>query len=234
MIRLAWPCKGPVTQQFGENPSTYARFNIPGHNGVDVYVVTGTPIKAAAEGIVEKVSYDSGGYGNYIKIQHNDAMGIYRTLYAHLSSTSVIIGSNVYTGDIIGYSGNTGFSTGPHLHFELIVPWESEFGWKDRVDPMPYLESQYLPEPIQPALGGFQPNYGEAIVTATAGLNLRLEPTTSSKSIGTASYGDNFEWDGEEVEKMDGTWVRMSVWAKADWLNRKKPLVPSMHRSRRR
>lgn len=235
MIRLAWPVQGTVTQGFGENVARYqSKFNIPGHNGIDVYVVTGTPIKAAAEGFVEKVSYDSGGYGNYVKIQHTDAMGIYWTLYAHMSSTAVVVGTQVYQGDILGYSGSTGFSTGPHLHFELLAPWLATYGWNNRVDPMPYLESQFTQELTQPRIGTFHPNYGEAIVTASAGLNLRLEPTTSSKTIGMASYGDKFEWDGEESKEADGTWVRISVWAKGDWLDRKKPLIPPTYRKRAR
>lgn len=89
------------------------------HKGVDFAAPTGTPIPAAGDGIVEKRGWNNGGYGNMVKIRHN---GTYSTLYAHMSQfkKGVVVGTRVKQGDIIGYVGSTGWSTGPHLHYEII------------------------------------------------------------------------------------------------------------------
>ena len=89
------------------------------HKGVDFAAPTGTPIFAAGNGIVEYVG-KNGGYGKYIRIRHD---GTYKTAYAHLNSYKKGIGNGVRVkqGDIIGYVGSTGRSTGPHLHYEIIV-----------------------------------------------------------------------------------------------------------------
>lgn len=88
------------------------------HKGVDFAASTGTPIYAAGDGIIEK-SYYSRSYGNYVMIRHN---GHYKTAYAHMSKFGKGIknGKRVVQGEIIGYVGSTGRSTGPHLHFEVL------------------------------------------------------------------------------------------------------------------
>ncbi|HET6519539.1 MAG TPA: peptidoglycan DD-metalloendopeptidase family protein, partial [Geminicoccaceae bacterium] len=87
------------------------------HRGIDFAAPTGTPIYAAGEGRVVKIGRN-GGYGNYIRIQHNDE---YATAYAHLKgfARGLKHGSRVRQGDVIGYLGSTGLSTGPHLHYEV-------------------------------------------------------------------------------------------------------------------
>ena len=89
------------------------------HKGLDFAAPTGTPIFAAGNGIVEYVGRN-GGYGKYIRIRHDST---YETAYAHLNSYKKGIGNGVRVkqGDIIGYVGSTGRSTGPHLHYEIIV-----------------------------------------------------------------------------------------------------------------
>lgn len=94
------------------------------HNGIDISKsgIYGSPIGAAADGIVIKKSYDSGGYGNYIMIDHGTFEGDhYVTLYAHMSSVAVSSGQTVKAGQTVGYVGATGGVTGPHLHFEIRV-----------------------------------------------------------------------------------------------------------------
>lgn len=86
------------------------------HNGVDIGASYGASIVAADSGTVIVAGYNSGGYGNYIVISHGDGMS---TLYGHLSSFACSTGDNVTKGDVIGYVGSTGRSTGPHLHFEI-------------------------------------------------------------------------------------------------------------------
>ena len=84
------------------------------HGGIDFALNTGEPIYSVFDGVV-RVAQVNGGYGNMILVRHFNNL---ETLYAHLSKMIVKVGQEVKAGDIIGYSGNTGFSTGPHLHFE--------------------------------------------------------------------------------------------------------------------
>ena len=89
------------------------------HRGVDFGAPTGTPIEAAGDGIVEKIGPNS-GYGNYIRLRHTDT---YETAYGHMSrfAKGLHVGSHVKQGEIIGYVGQTGLATGPHLHYEVLV-----------------------------------------------------------------------------------------------------------------
>lgn len=98
------------------------------HNGVDLAAPRGTPVYATADGYVEMAQYYS-SYGNYVQIEHG---GDIETRYAHLSSYTVRPGQTVRMGDLIGYVGSTGRSTGPHLHYEVRVSG-------DPVNPIPYM-----------------------------------------------------------------------------------------------
>jgi len=100
------------------------------HKGVDLAAPIGTPIHAAADGMVERADWFS-GYGLYVAIEHG---GEIETRYGHMSRLNVAAGQMVHKGDIIGYVGTTGRSTGPHLHYEVRVAGEA-------VNPMPYLQS---------------------------------------------------------------------------------------------
>lgn len=108
-----------------------------GHKGADFAMPVGTPVYAAADGVVTRAyTKDSWGYswGYHIKINHRKNCD---TLYAHLSRVLVQEGQQVRQGDLIGYSGNTGNTTGPHLHFELYL-------YNNRVDPAPYIDTPLL------------------------------------------------------------------------------------------
>jgi len=120
---LSWPLDAVfVTQYFGNTPFSTANpqiYNGKGHTGVDFRASIGTPIKAALSGVVVGISNTDlvrgcYSYGRWIMIKHANGLS---TLYAHLSLETVSVGQVVRTGQNIGYSGNTGYSTGPHLHF---------------------------------------------------------------------------------------------------------------------
>jgi murein DD-endopeptidase MepM/ murein hydrolase activator NlpD len=87
----------------------------PGHNGLDFGVVVGTPVETTMNGKVTYAGWNNQGYGNLVIVQN----GEYKTYYAHLSSIPVSVGDSVTAGSTIGLSGNTGNSTGPHLHYEI-------------------------------------------------------------------------------------------------------------------
>lgn len=118
---LIWPCRGPLTSPFGMR---WGRM----HQGQDIACGYGTAIHAAKAGTVVFAGQMS-GYGNVVIIDHG---GGFSTLYAHQSRMAVSQGQHVNQGDIIGYVGSTGHSTGPHLHFE------TRFGGTPR-NPIPYL-----------------------------------------------------------------------------------------------
>jgi murein DD-endopeptidase MepM/ murein hydrolase activator NlpD len=106
-------------------PSGILTQGLHGYNSVDFGAPVGTPVVAAASGtvLVSKPTGHNGGYGHYIVIEHDNGT---QTLYAHLSSVSVGLGDTVQKGQKIALSGNTGRSTGPHLHFEVrggVNPW---------------------------------------------------------------------------------------------------------------
>ncbi len=86
------------------------------HKGVDIAAPKGTGVFTAAEGRVVRTGYEAGGYGNFIEVRHPNGMS---TLYAHLSRIDVTRGAAIATGQRIGLVGSTGYSTGPHLHFEV-------------------------------------------------------------------------------------------------------------------
>lgn len=109
--------KAKVSSGFGKRLHPILGYEIQ-HNGVDFAAKTGTPIPAGADGVIVKITRN-GGYGKYIKIKHNET---YSTAYGHLDSFNPDLrrGSYVKKGEIIGYVGNTGRSTGPHLHYEVL------------------------------------------------------------------------------------------------------------------
>ncbi|MDC1053675.1 M23 family metallopeptidase [Alphaproteobacteria bacterium] len=106
-----------ISSSFGMRKHPISGFNKM-HKGVDFAAPIGTPVYAGGNGIIEMVGVN-GGYGKYIRIRHNNE---YKTAYAHLSSykKGMSKGVRVNQGDVIGYVGSTGRSTGPHLHYEII------------------------------------------------------------------------------------------------------------------
>jgi hypothetical protein len=136
-IKLIAPVNGSITQLFGEDPEFYKRFGFPGHNGIDYAIATGSSVTAAAAGTVAMVAFENGGYGNYVKVSHVDGSKKYHTYYAHLASAAVSPGQKVKAGAVLGFSDNTGASTGPHLHFGLRIDGENA-PFKGYVDPMPF------------------------------------------------------------------------------------------------
>ena len=193
-IKLTVPVSGPITQLFGENPDIYKKWGFPGHNGIDYGIPNGTQVKSAASGTISQVSFENGGYGNYVRIAHQDGSRNYYTYYAHLASAAVAAGQNVEAGQLIGYSNNTGASTGPHLHFGLKIDGENP-AYKGYVDPMPYLtsggadgedDSSGAAQPDGVALPGLQ------FEVTFDTLNLRNGPGVEYAILGQLSKGDRF------------------------------------------
>lgn len=125
---MIWPVDGPIASGFG--PRTIEG-SYEYHPGIDIAVPEGTPIRAALSGTVAftEPEASSGGYGNYTCIDHGGGLS---TCYAHQSAFAVEAGDPVQQGEVIGYSGCTGYCLGPHVHFEVRINGEV-------VDPLGYL-----------------------------------------------------------------------------------------------
>lgn len=118
-----YPANGPVNDGFGYRGTEF-------HGGIDIMAPEGSAVVAASPGVVESVTY-GGGWGRHVIVDHGNGI---KTLYAHMieGSQTVAAGQQVSAGEMLGSVGNTGYSTFPHLHFEVYV-------FDARVDPAPWL-----------------------------------------------------------------------------------------------
>lgn len=145
MNYLRWPLdKRDITQKFGENPQIYQPMGLSAHNGVDFRTrfvdspLAHREVYAARDGKVEMVRDDKKkGYGLHIRIRHTDGS---LTIYGHLYVAQVSKDQPIAEGQVIGLTGNSGFSTGPHLHFEYRPGnADTKNGYAGAVDPLPLL-----------------------------------------------------------------------------------------------
>ncbi len=148
------PSRKPVdqmqlTSDFGTRSDPFSG-RAARHNGIDIPGAIGTPIYATADGLVGKAEW-FGGYGKYVSIDHGNAI---ETRYGHLSEYIVRTGQRVRRGQVIGFMGSTGRSTGSHLHYEVRIAGSA-------VNPMNFVQpTPVAPAPVQmaqrsvPALGG--------------------------------------------------------------------------------
>lgn len=126
-----WPLEGRVTSSFGERQDP---INGEGafHAGIDIAAAYGTPVRAAADGDVSRAGFGT-GYGREVVLDHGHSVS---TVYGHLSAMAVVAGDHVTRGQVIGYVGESGRSTGPHLHYEVRVHMVP-------VNPHKYLRTSY-------------------------------------------------------------------------------------------
>ena len=124
MTPSIWPAKGIVSSPYGLrwNGSDF-------HPGIDIANDMGTPILATADGVVSVAGWNSGGYGNMVDIEHGNGL---MTRYGHACQVVVVAGQSVRRGQVIAYMGSTGFSTGPHVHYEVRINGQA-------INPISYL-----------------------------------------------------------------------------------------------
>ena len=123
-----WPLQGYISSYFGWRTNPFGG-GWEFHKGIDICGYYGAPIRATADGTVKYVGW-YGGYGYTVQIYHRDGI---ETIYGHLSRIAVKYDETIKKGQVIGYEGNTGFSTGAHLHYEIRVNGIS-------VNPLGYLK----------------------------------------------------------------------------------------------
>lgn len=197
-LKLLIPFAGmyPVTQTYDQHVAR-AKANgwswapgVPGngyyYGGIDFGMPNGTPIRATREGKVEKAALDASGYGHHVRISHETVPGLSKSIYGHLSNLAVVAGDMVQAGQLIGYSDNTGMSTGPHLHFECRnggTPF----------DPAPYLVDSLDPgDPgteLPPSIPIDEPIPGGPVRVIVDELRLRAEPGLAGFIAGKLQAG---------------------------------------------
>lgn len=211
MITYRQPFKGeyPITQYYGETVTSSF------HTGIDYACPIGTPIFASADGIIRFIGMDKTGYGNCVIIEHD---ATHATLYAHLNALGTIYFPNtkVQQGEVIGWSGNTGNSTGPHLHFEARKKWNdyrSHFNpidlplmtIDDSVDiAAPKVPSKALTVDIKP---------GPVEVVAPYGVYAHNNNFTSKQVL---PCGAQLTFTGKTTERNNLTFCECTVWVAAN------------------
>lgn len=212
-----------ISQYFGITPwaSTYKQFGLIGHNGIDWAVATGSPIYACMDGVVSEVRRESTGYGTHLRIKHQtspqpgEGVQYFLGIYGHLKEALVSTGESVKAGQVIARSNNTGFSTGPHLHFELrpldaagnkLYPGN---GYDGAVDPYPMLVGGGI-DPEEPVIA-------KATVAANA-LNVRATPNyPDGRIIGSYLRGAVLEL--VELRQInDQRWGRVKKQQRTEWI----------------
>ena len=201
MVNFRQPFVGeyPITLDFHEewlptydNKKTF-------HEGIDYGCPEGTPILASADGTVIRSAFVSSGYGEYIILMHEDGTG---TVYAHLKIRTKNLFDKVRQGDVIGYSGNTGKSSGPHLHFEYRTIASD---YKTAEDPKTVLRSVVDIKPIDPTPVPVQSKFdtvrcGQCIVVASV-VNVRCH-CDMSRVIDQLHKGDIISIGDQVTEYM--------------------------------
>ncbi len=140
LVPIAGETKADITQGYGATSFAKNGYKGQWHNGVDLAASIGTPVLAAADGTISGVGNNDAycphqQYGKYITINFNNNL---TGVYGHLSLQSVKVGDVVKRGQVIGYSGRTGYATGPHLHFTIFAQSTFYIGPSNRCGPMPY------------------------------------------------------------------------------------------------
>jgi len=228
-MRINYPVdeNATISQYFGITPwaSTYKQFGLIGHNGIDWAVATGSPIYACMDGVVSEVKKESTGYGTHMKIRHQtspqpspegEGVQYFLGIYGHLKEALVSAGETVKAGQMIARSNNTGFSTGPHLHFEL-RPLDAEGnklypgnGYDGAVDPYPMLVGTGI-DPDEVVIA-------KATVAANA-LNVRATPEyPDGRLIGSYLRGATVDLVELVTVGTSQQWGRVKKAQRTEWI----------------
>ncbi len=195
----------PITQYYGDTLTSSF------HTGIDYGCPMNTPIFASADGVIRFSEYDRTGYGYCVIIEHDIS---HATLYGHLSSLIYLsTGITIKQGDLIGYSGNSGYSTGPHLHFEARTQWND---FRTHFDPMDLpliciddliFQNLGKEKNVNPITNELEP--GPVQIIAQAGAYAHNENFTSKQVL---PFGAELTFTGNTKEKNGLTFCECTVW----------------------
>lgn len=209
-VSLRWPVDSHrVNQFFGENPESYHPFGLAGHEGLDLFALSGANVYAAAGGVVTQASHPEGHpYGLQVRIRHEAQGVVYHTIYAHLSEVFVRVDQKVVAGERIGLADNTGNSFGSHLHLTLKIEGEQTPGYPAGiVDPWPYLQGSSPAEPVENL-----PSPSGVSVFTTTQLNLRAAPGIGAEIRALLPAGERLMTLGDASE------VHRKIGQEREWL----------------
>lgn len=209
-VSLHWPVDSHrVNQFFGENPESYRPFGLAGHEGLDLFALSGANVYAAADGAVTQAGHPDGHpYGLQVRIRHEVQGVVYHTIYAHLSEVFVRVNQSVVAGERIGLADNTGNSFGSHLHLTLKIEGQQTPGYPAGiVDPWPYLQGSSPAEPVE----NLPPPSGVSVFT-TVQLNLRAAPGIGAEMRALLPAGERLMTLGDASE------VRRKIGQEGEWL----------------
>lgn len=219
----------PITQRFGDNPGDYSDYGLIAHNGYDFGCPLNAGLYGVCIGVVGKIGIEMDGYGKYVRI--NTSWG--RVIYAHLTEICVEVGQQINPGDFIGRSGNTGNSTGPHLHLEVRINGLESNGYNGAVDYAEYTDgwldgtaggsSQPIPsvteQPLDVEPLGDDIDISSGLLTKTLykvthpnGLNIRAKPDISGELLFGLVPGRQVCAITEQVDAQGNRWVGFAVW----------------------
>lgn len=196
----------PITQRYGEKITSSF------HTGIDYGCPFGTSILSSSDGEVVFAGWDKTGYGNVVIIYHTPERS---TLYAHLSDVSAVCGRKVRQGEMIGHSGSTGNSTGPHLHFEARTKWND---YRTHFDPMllPLIsvddsinQTVAQPSTVSCLKGADDLKEGMVMITAPSGVYAHNTDFTAKTIL---PYGTKLEYSGKSKERGGLSFCECSVW----------------------
>lgn len=211
MITYRQPFTGdyPITQYYGET------YTSSFHTGIDYACPLGTPIFASADGVIRFIGMDKTGYGNCVIIEHDVN---HATLYAHLSTLGTIYfpGTKVKQGEVIGWSGSTGNSTGPHLHFEARHQWNDFRSHFNPFDlPLMSMDDSINDENKETEFSSLSDNFGSGPVSivAPSGAFMHNKEFTSKQVI---PYGTKLFFTGNTKKKDGLTFCECIVWIAAN------------------
>lgn len=185
----------PITQKYGETVTSAF------HSGIDYACPIGTPILSSEEGKVMFAAWDRTGYGNFVIVQHTQDRS---TCYAHLSDISVVVGSKVRQGELLGHSGTTGNSTGPHLHFEARRVWND---YKTHFDPMNLPLVSVDDNATVEQKSGLKP--GPVMIVAPAGVWGHNENFTAKTIL---TFGTKLTFTGKTIERGGLMFAECALW----------------------
>ncbi|MGB0652342.1 MAG: PKD domain-containing protein [Thermoplasmatota archaeon] len=208
-IEWLWPMDGRISSIYWECRSSCARW----HRGIDIANGCDTPIYASRAGSVD-VRWDADGYGNYVVLSHSDG---FLTYYAHMDSVSVSDGQNVAAGQLLGYEGTTGSSTGCHLHFEIR---QADNGPSYEVDKQ-FIEIQESSNYDQ-ITAGTVIGFDMQLYEVSSNANVRDGPGMTDVSgqgnqvLGTAAAGEKYvgygDWTGPNGRYVNIKWNGQNGW----------------------
>jgi hypothetical protein len=216
-----WQSK--VTQWFAETIIDYSKWGYKGHNGIDIACAVGTPVMSVAHAVLKYIGYEPDGYGHFMFTLLDDGREV---IYAHLSEILVkTIGQEIQAGEVIAKSGNSGNTTGPHLHIgERPKGYNKNNGYGGYEDPKSLLVGESIIESTPDIIQTPVASTATKVKVVCTMANIRTSPGYGGSVIKQVHGGDEFDATGKSEEAGGLKWreIKVNAWiAERDYENTK-------------